>query len=139
LPPFYDSALTLAAAVNARSLPGVRAACPKTSIDLKIAECMLGFAQLGDLDDAFAYADLVYPRRRGASLEEDERLWLRDPFNLDTSFLTGAGAVPMRRDPRYMALAERLGLLDYWRSTRLPDFCTRAHETICQRISKVSH
>jgi hypothetical protein len=30
----------------------------------------------------------------------------------------------MRRDPRYMTLAAKIGLVDYWRSTnRWPDFC----------------
>jgi hypothetical protein len=31
----------------------------------------------------------------------------------------------MRRDPRFMALAARIGLVQYWRSTgRWPDFCS---------------
>lgn len=136
LPPFYDSALSLAEAVRAHSRSRALAACPKTSIDLKIAECMVGFAQLGDLDDAFAYADLVYPQRRGRTAAEEEALWLKDPFQLDTALLTGQGAAPMRRDPRYLALADRLGLLDYWRSGRLPDFCTRGHEPVCAQITK---
>lgn len=135
LPRFYDSALSLAQAVRARSRAGVVADCPRTSIDLKIAECMLGFARIGDLDDAFAYADLVYPQRRGRTPADEERLWLQDSFQLDTALLTGRGAAPMRRDPRYLALAGRLGLLDYWRSGRLPDFCTRAREPVCAQIT----
>lgn len=89
LPPFYDSALTLAQAVKVHSLAGAKTACPKTSIDQKIVQCVLAFAQLGDLDDAFAYADLVYPPRRGRTLAEDQALWFADPFVLDTAFLTG--------------------------------------------------
>jgi DNA-binding winged helix-turn-helix (wHTH) protein len=134
LPPFYDSALTLAQAVRAHSLPRAKGACPKTSIDQKIVQCMLAFGELGDLDDAFAYADLVYPPRRGRTLADEERLWFADPFVLDTAFLTGAGAAPMRRDPRYLTLAERLGLINYWRSGRLPDFCTKRHEPVCTKI-----
>jgi hypothetical protein len=42
----------------------------------------------------------------------------------------------MRRDPRYLALAQRLGLLDYWRSGRMPDFCTQAHEPVCAQIAR---
>jgi hypothetical protein len=34
-------------------------------------------------------------------------------------------AVAIRRDPRFMQLAQRLGLLDYWRTTgHWPDFCS---------------
>jgi hypothetical protein len=33
-------------------------------------------------------------------------------------------------------LADRVGLLDYWRSGRLPDFCTKAHEPVCARITR---
>jgi DNA-binding winged helix-turn-helix (wHTH) protein/tetratricopeptide (TPR) repeat protein len=134
LPPYYASVLALARAVRAGSTPAAKAACPKDSVDLMIAECMVAFAQLGDLDDAFAYADEVYPPRRSHSVAEEEKLWLADPFLLDTAFLTGKGAAPMRRDPRYVAIAQRLGLLDYWRSGRLPDFCTNAREPVCARI-----
>ena len=31
----------------------------------------------------------------------------------------------MRRDPRFMPLVQRLGLVDYWRSSgHWPDFCS---------------
>jgi hypothetical protein len=31
----------------------------------------------------------------------------------------------MRRDPRFMSLAAKLGLVDYWRSSgKWPDFCS---------------
>jgi hypothetical protein len=41
----------------------------------------------------------------------------------------------MRTDARFLPLADRIGLLDYWRSGRLPDFCTKAHDPVCARIS----
>ena len=97
---------------------------------------MIGFAQIGDLDDAFAYAADIYPPRLGRTAAEDEKLWIADPFLLDTAFLTGRGAAPMRRDPRYLPLARRLGLIDYWRTGRLPDFCTREHEPVCAHIMR---
>jgi len=31
-------------------------------------------------------------------------------------------------------LAGKLGLLAYWRTRHLPDFCTKAHEPVCARI-----
>jgi hypothetical protein len=42
----------------------------------------------------------------------------------------------MRRDPRYLALAERTGLLAYWRSGRLPDFCRKQPEQICAQLMR---
>lgn len=134
LPKFYDPVLPLAAAVQARSLPEAKLACPKTGIDQKIAACMIAFAQLGDLDDAFAFADEVYPTRLGRSEAENDALWFKDPFVLDTAFLAGRGAAPLRDDPRYLALADRVGLLRYWRTVHLPDFCTRTHEAVCAAI-----
>jgi hypothetical protein len=41
------------------------------------------------------------------------------------SVLFGVGTSAMRRDPRFMPLAARLGLVDYWRSSGpWPDFCS---------------
>ena len=136
LPGYYPSVLALAGAVRAHSRQKARAACPRDSTARLVATCMIAFAQIGDLDDAFALADELYPSRLGRSAAENEKLWLADPLVLDTAFLTGSGAAPMRRDPRYLALAQRLGLLDYWRTGRLPDFCTQAHEPVCAHISR---
>jgi hypothetical protein len=47
-------------------------------------------------------------------------------------------AAPLRRDPRYVALAERVGLLEYWRSGRPPDFCRKNPEPICAQLLKGS-
>jgi hypothetical protein len=61
---------------------------------------------LGDLDCAIAEA-----RRFHAKSDE-------------TSFLFADFSRPVRRDRRFMDLAARLGLVDYWRATgRWPDFC----------------
>jgi tetratricopeptide (TPR) repeat protein len=66
-------------------------------------------SQLGLLDDAFALADRLQS--------------VRVPINVGVLFNPPAAA--MRRDPRFIALAARLGLVDYWRSTgKWPDFCT---------------
>lgn len=43
---------------------------------------------------------------------------------IDTESLFRANAEGMRRDPRFMPLAAKLGLVDFWRRTgRWPDFC----------------
>jgi TolB-like protein len=98
--------------------------------------CMMAFAKLGDLDDAYAIADQLYPRQLGRTAAETERIWLDDPGGAPTEFITSAAAAPMRRDPRYLPLAERTGLLAYWRSGRPPDFCRDHPEPICKELSK---
>jgi TolB-like protein len=65
-------------------------------------------AMLGDLDCAFAEADRFYAG------------------SAETSFLFAGASSPMRRDRRFMALAAKIGLVDYWRSSgHWPDFCAQ--------------
>ena len=64
---------------------------------------------LGFTDDAFAVAEHIQPRGPPAD---------------DTEFLFFTLTAPMRKDPRFMQLAARLGLIDYWKSSgHWPDFC----------------
>jgi adenylate cyclase len=66
-------------------------------------------ASLGLVDDAFAMAD-------GMSKAK--------PDSNTYGVLFYPNTAAMRRDPRFMPLAARLGLVDYWRSTgKWPDFC----------------
>ena len=61
----------------------------------------------GDLDGAYAIADQMFQSTGDMPL-----------------FLYYPDMKPFRADPRFMPLAKRLGLLDYWRSTgQWPDFC----------------
>jgi len=47
------------------------------------------------------------------------------------SFLFTPQMAALRRDPRFMPLAARIGLLDYWRSTgKWPDFCAGPHAEV---------
>lgn len=122
------------AAITRQSLPAVRAACSAAKgFDAII--CMLAFSRFGDLDAAFIDADKLYPSRRGKNPADEDRIWLDHPDLTPLFFLTGPGAITMRRDPRYVALAERVGLIDYWRSGRLPDFCQSPEpEPLCSRL-----
>jgi len=72
-------------------------------------------ASLGDVDGAFRTADRVLT---------DE--YIRRSFGEHIIyFLFGAQASALRRDPRFMPLMQRLGLIDYWRSSgHWPDFCS---------------
>ena len=63
---------------------------------------MLGFA-----DDAYAVAEHYTP----------------DP-DQSGSFLFAPDTAALRRDPRFMQLADKFGLVAYWRKTgKWPDFC----------------
>jgi hypothetical protein len=64
-------------------------------------------ASLGFVDDAFALAENFTPYEDG-----------------QPNFLFFPLAAPMRKDPRFMRLAAKIGLVDYWRTSgHWPDFC----------------
>ncbi len=53
----------------------------------------------------------------------------------DTSVLFQPETAPMRRDARFVPLADKLGLLSYWRETgRKPDFCETEAAPVCSAI-----
>jgi adenylate cyclase len=67
-------------------------------------------ALAGLTDDAFRLADQ----------------WSRGPLSAfnNLQFLFFPHGMALRRDPRFIALAAKLGLVDYWRATgKWPDFC----------------
>jgi len=67
-------------------------------------------ASLGYIDDAFAVAEGFDPNRMG-----------------DPGLLFVKTTRAMRRDPRFMQLAARIGLVEYWRTSgHWPDFCSDA-------------
>lgn len=138
LPDDYPSlARPLARAIRARSLPLARESCGKmTDDDLPVIECMLALSRLGDFDATFRLADGLYPPRTGRTAAEEQALWLADPDSMDTMYLAGAGAAALRTDPRFLELAERVGLLRYWRRNGLPDFCTKMREPVCSKIAR---
>jgi TolB-like protein len=65
-------------------------------------------ARLGYIDDAFVLAENYTPY---------EPVWPADLFFFDMA--------PLHRDPRFMKLAARIGLVDYWTTSgHWPDFCS---------------
>ena len=120
---------------NAHKSAGeLQRACAKDAVDLKAIMCMLELARLGQLDGAFAIAARIFPPRLGRTPEEEDRIWLDNPSVYSVVYLTAPAAAPLRRDPRFLTLASQVGLLDYWRSGRLPDFCGQPREPVCARI-----
>jgi TolB-like protein len=137
LPDGYTRSDALVAALKTKSVTAARRTCPQTHAFLLSLRCMIAFAILGDEDGAYAIADKLYPRRVGRTPAETERIWLDEPDGAGpTAFITSPAAAPMRRDPRYLQLAERTGLLAYWRTGRAPDFCRKKPEPICRILLK---
>ena len=134
-PPGYRDSTALLAALKSRSAVAAKQACQGTDALLVNTRCMLALATLGDLDGAYAIADKLYPRRVGRNDAETEQIWLDEPDGTaPLEFVTSPASAPLRRDLRYLALAERVGLLAYWRSGPLPDFCRINPEPICPRL-----
>jgi hypothetical protein len=96
--------------------------------------CMIALAKIGDLDGAFAITDRLYPTRIGKSAAETEQIWLNEPDPVTTEYLVAPSAAPLRRDPRFIALAQRVGLLGYWRTGKKPDFCLKPAEPVCAKL-----
>lgn len=137
LPDGYTDSRSLLAAVRSKSPAGVKQTCAGEKPFLVTVRCMIAFVAIGDLDDAYRIADELYPRRVGRTPAETERIWLDDPEGVGPlEFITSPATAPMRRDPRYLQLAQRVGLLAYWRSGRRPDFCRKQPEPICAQLLK---
>ena len=68
-------------------------------------------------------ATLMLTRLGAVDLAFDQAGGFAGPTS-DPRFLFAPAAAPMHRDPRFMPLAARFGLVDDWRATgRWPDFC----------------
>jgi hypothetical protein len=131
----YNPVTAVNKALNAHSTSALAAACPSTSQGIQAIQCMIASSAMGNLNGAFLFAATLYPRLHGRTPLESDAIWLDQPFQQDTLYLTSPATIAMRRDPRFLAVVDRVGLLDYWRSGRLPDFCTQAHEPVCSRFA----
>ena len=91
------------------------------SIDDGVIDPFLGISflcSLGDVEGAFRVAD------RNLTSEQINHLFGKD-LGLTLYRMFGTQTAEMRRDPRFMLLMQRFGLVDYWRSTgHWPDFCS---------------
>ena len=122
----------LLGAIRTRNAASLKLACSHD--DAPGSLCMLGLAHVGDYDGAFRWAERLYPRIRGRTPAEEQRLWLDDTGGAPFYYLSSPVAGPLRRDPRFLLVAERIGLLDYWRTGRLPDFCKDRPEPVCAQL-----
>ncbi|HEY1878035.1 MAG TPA: hypothetical protein VGG66_11220, partial [Rhizomicrobium sp.] len=95
--------------------------------------CFVALIVLGRLDDAFRLADRFYPDQRGATLQARE---LRSGFAIPPAYLSVREAAPLRADARYRDVVERIGLLNYWKSSHhAPDFCMTERAPVCALLN----
>lgn len=137
----YRPSTEIIAALNSKSVSSLRRACADALSDnvdpLFPMRCFEAFNLLGDEDSVYGLAGKMFPRRVGTTSVETEQIWTNDPEGAGPpQLLTSPSAAPMRRDRRFVPLAERIGLLAYWRSGHAPDFCTNRHEPVCAQILK---
>jgi TolB-like protein len=135
LPPHYSETAPLAAAVKARSLTRIHAICgPNPAELLQQLRCLVASIQVGDGNGAYTLMDAIYRPRIGSSAADTERIWLDDPRRRRPDILSAPFAAAIRSDARFIPLVRRIGLLDYWRSGRLPDFCVQQREAVCAKL-----
>ena len=99
------------------------------------AACFTGLSMLDRPEAALEVAMKVFPMRQGASQAENEALFIRHGRDGGGLFLLwGEGAKQMRQEPGFAALAQRTGLLAYWKSSGPPDFCQNERAPVCKLI-----
>jgi TolB-like protein len=103
-----------------RGTPAAKAAAAKAihsamaTGDIPVNEGLQMIAKLGDLDGAFTLA--------GTLLRPNDP---RQGLTITRKFLFRSSAAAMRRDPRFMPLAAKVGLVASWEKTgNWPDFCS---------------
>jgi DNA-binding winged helix-turn-helix (wHTH) protein/TolB-like protein len=104
---FIEARAAHSAQVNATTLPKIRKAADRAEIS-RDTEIMM-MAALGETNEAIAAANLALDQKQ----------------ELQPQYLFAPITRNVRRDPAFVGLAARLGLIQYWRETgRWPDFCT---------------
>jgi hypothetical protein len=116
---FIEARTRHSAQLNAATIPKIRDAAERNEISRETEIMMM--AELGGAAPAIDAANRALDQKR-----ELQPQYLFTPITRN-----------VRRDPRFVALAMRLGLIKYWRETgKWPDFCTdRAPECSPQLLA----
>jgi hypothetical protein len=98
--------------------------------------CLSALSSLGRTDDAFALIDRIYPRVSADTREMRDQLFVEHAWTVESvERLFHTPSTALREDPRIIPVFERLGLLDYWRSSgKWPDFCETEPRSVCARM-----
>jgi len=83
-------------------------------------------AKLGELDAAFTIAERAYIT--------DGNVTPYSRPNLSVFFRPAS--IELRRDPRFLPLATRLGLMSFWKAHVPPDFCAREDAPVCRALKQ---
>lgn len=135
LPLDRNAAVKVIAAARAHNRGGANRACRVDGLRWTNQYlCVTVLADLGELDASFAIARKLFTSARGRDAADEERIWLDEPGGFSIAMLSAPAAASLRRDPRFLELADGAGLLAYWRSGRAPDFCRSKPEAVCASI-----
>jgi TolB-like protein len=97
--------------------------------------CFMALVALGRLDDAYRLAALLYPDQRGPTPQARQQRWLQAP-PIPAAYLLIPQMAPLRADPRFREVADRIGLLQYWKSShQAPDFCAVERAPVCALLN----
>jgi DNA-binding winged helix-turn-helix (wHTH) protein/TolB-like protein len=98
--------------------------------------CLIALVRLNRVDTFFELAPKYFPEQRGATAAERDARWLEDPLAWrNLRLLFRADMTALRTDPRMIPIFERMGLVDYWRTTgKWPDFCAAEPKSVCAQI-----
>jgi TolB-like protein len=81
-------------------------------------ELVGSYVELGAIDVAY---EILF-----AELDKDPKAWTR---GWDIGIAWGPDGAAFRRDPRFGELAQRMGLVDYWKQYGFPDGCRAGDDT----------
>jgi len=100
--------------------------------------CLQALVALGRLDTFFDVSAAYFPEQRGATAADRDAHWLQAPrVGRYVRVLFRSDMKAARTDPRFIPIVERLGLLDYWRSSgKWPDFCKTEPASVCSRMQQ---
>ncbi len=129
----------LAARREARRADDVEEQCASQAIrqdETASLYCLSALAALGRTDAAFGVLDILFPEIRPQPGEDPDTRWLEAPaVAWDPVVLYMPWTATLREDERIVPVFERLGLLDYWRtSANWPDFCTSETQSVCAQM-----
>jgi DNA-binding winged helix-turn-helix (wHTH) protein len=127
----------IAASVKAKRLGQVRSRCSSPALDDNLTYlCLVALIKLDDIDGAMTIADRLYPNLLANDPQEEDRLYLARREGFGLGVLSTPALAPLREDPRFVRIVERVGLMRYWRQVHPPDFCTLRHEPVCRIIAR---